>query len=282
MKGEKSKIILSLIVIVLFSFLDSPSLEAWTSHEKYKKKIRRQRLPGRSEAESLYNQAEEYFLNNNYREVINITGKIISLSPRSRYADDALYLRGVSYLKQARYEQARSDFNRILDEYRSSDLKSKARTSLADSYYLAEDVNEAIIRYREFAIDNPRTSLLCMVYFRLGRCYQKKGRWDEAEYYFKKVCKDYPLSFEATQAAVILEEDNLYFTVQVGSFREKTNALEIRDRLKKEGQLAYLSQVRQKGELLYRVRVGKFDTRSEAVYTARQLKKKGYLTKIYP
>ncbi len=282
MRGEKSKIILLSIAVILFSFLDSTSLQAWTSHEKYKKKIRRQRLPGRREAENLYNQAEEYFLNSNYQEVINITTKIVSLNPRSRYADDALYLRGVSYLKKARYEQAREDFNRILDEYPRSNLNSSAKTSLADSYYLAEDVNEAIIRYREFAIDNPRSPLLGIVYFRLGRCYQKKGRWGEAEYYFKKVCKDYPLSFEATQAATVLEEDHLYFTVQVGSFREKTNALEIRDRLKKEGQPAYLSQIQQKGELLYRVRVGKFDTRSEAVYTARQLKKKGYLAKIYP
>jgi len=282
MRGEKSKIILSLIIVILFSFLDSPSLEAWTSHEKYKKKIRRQKVLGRSEAENLYNQAEEYFLNDNYREVISITGKIISLFPRDRHADDALYLRGLSYLKQARYEQAREDFNQILDEYPRSNLSSEARTSLADSYYLAEDINEAIIRYRQFAIDNPRSPLLCIVYFRLGRSYQKKGRWGEAEYYFKKVYKDYPLSFEAARAAAILEEDNLYFTVQVGSFREKTNALEVRDRLKKEGQPSYLSQVQQRGELLYRVRVGKFDTRSEAVYTARQLKKKGYLTKIYP
>ena len=282
MRRGKSKIILPLIVVILFSFLDNTSLQAWTSHEKYKKKIRRQKVLGRSEAESLYNQAEEYFLNDNYREVININSKIISLFPRSRYADEALYLRGLSYLKQARYEQAREDFNQILDEYPRSNLNSEARTSLADSYYLAEDINEAIIRYRQFAIDNPRSPLLCIVYFRLGRSYQKKGRWGEAEYYFKKVRKDYPLSFEATLAAAILEEDNLYFTVQVGSFREKSNALEVRDRLKKEGQPSYLSQVQQKGELLYRVRVGKFDTRSEAVYTARQLKKKGYLAKIYP
>ena len=156
MRREKSKILLPLIVIVLFSFLDSSSLEAWTSHEKYKKKIRRQKVLGRSEAENLYNQAEEYFLNNNYQEVISITTKIISLFPRDRHADDALYLRGVSYLKKARYEQARKDFNRILDEYPRSNLNSSAKTSLADSYYLAEDINEAIIRYRQFAIDNPR------------------------------------------------------------------------------------------------------------------------------
>ena len=157
MKKGKSKIILPLIVIVFFSFLDNPSLQAWTSHEKYKKKIRRQKVLGHSEAESLYNQAEEYFLKSNYREVINITGKIVSLNPRSRYADDALYLRGVSYSKQARYEQAREDFNRILDEYPRSNLNSEARTSLADSYYLAEDLNEAIIRYRQFTIEDRKS-----------------------------------------------------------------------------------------------------------------------------
>ncbi len=282
MRNKKSKIILPLIIVILLSVLDSASLNAWTSREKNKKIRRQQKVLGRDEAENLYNQAEEYFLNNDYRDVVKVAGKIISLHPRNRYADEALYLRGLSYLKQARYKQAREDFNQILNEYRRSKLTSEAETSLADSYYLAEDINEAISRYRQFAIDNPRSPLLSAVYFRLGRCYQKKGRWDEAEYYFKKVRSDYPLSFEASQAAAILTEGSLYFAVQVGCFKDRSNALEVRDRLKKQGHESYLLPVQQKGELLYRVRVGKFDTRNEAVYTARQLKKKGYLTKIYP
>ncbi|MEA3328740.1 MAG: tetratricopeptide repeat protein [Candidatus Omnitrophota bacterium] len=274
----------ALIIAVLLSFLISSAVEArnvqggWTS----RKKPRREKTLKRREVEKLYRQAEEHFLSNDYRQAIAKFEKVIYLHFHSRYADDALLLSGVSYLKEKEWSKARENLNRLLSDCPRSSLTGQARLSLADSFYLSGDLNQAVSRYKQFLIDNPHGPLLAEVYFKLGRCYREKGRWDEARYYFEKVYADYPLSFEAGEASVILTKDKLYFTVQVGSFVNKTNALNACARLKNKGYQAFLRQVREKGRLLYRVRVGNFDTRGEADYIAVQLNKDGYSTKIYP
>ena len=274
-----------LSMVILLFLIISPVAEAgnvnvngWTT----KKAIRRKKALKNREAEMLYRQAEEQFLKNNYQQAIDKLKNIESLHPRDRYADDALLLAGVSYLKEENWQKAREKLKKLLGQYPKSNLLGKAELSLGDSFYLAKDIDGAIFRYKQFLINNSQNPLLAEVYFKLGRCYQKKGRWSEAKYYFEKVYADYPLSFEAAGASGILTENGLFFTIQMGSFLDKTNALKTRDKLKNEGYQAYISEVREKGKLLYRVRIGEFDTQGEADYIAKELKEKGYSTRIYP
>ena len=275
----------TLITIVLLFLLINTTAQAagvggWTTRKAGSREGKK--VPGRREAEQLYRQAEEHFLGSNYQQAIAKFEKAVYLHPRGRYADNALLLSGVSCLKEKEWSKARENLNRLLSDYPRSNLTGQARLSLADSFYLSGDLNQAISRYKKFLIDNPHGPLLAEVYFKLGRCYQEKGRWDEARYYFEKVYADYPLSFEAGEASVILTKDKLYFTVQVGSFIDRTNALNTCAKLKDRGYQAFVREAREKGKILYRVRVGNFDTRGEADYIAAQLNKKGYSTKIYP
>jgi TolA-binding protein len=275
-----------LAIVILLSLIVSGVAEArtvagWT-RKTTRRALRRKKILGRREVERLYKQAEEYFLNDNYQEAIGKLESIVSHFPRSRYADDALFLIGLSYLKEKDWQEARGNFRKLLGEYHDSNLLAEAQIGLADSSYLAGDINQAISGYRQFLIDNPQGPLLAEVYLKLGRCYQKKGRWDEARYYFKRVCADYPLSFEAVEASSMLGNDKLYFTVQVGSFVDRRNALSTCKKLENRGYQAYLSEVKKEGRLLYRVRVGRFESRGEADYIAGQLRKRGYSPEIYP
>ena len=62
------------------------------------------------------------------------------------------------------------------------------------------------------------------------------------------------------------------FMVQVGSFADQSNAMELRDRLRNAGYSAHLDQTQQQGKRRYRVRVGPEIERVDAQELQRQLK----------
>lgn len=230
----------------------------------------------------LFGRIEECFLGERYQQAVTLCRELINSLPRSRYADDGLYIMGLAYLKEEEFVLARRSFESILSQYPDSDLRDDAEIGLADSYYLEEDIDKATALLREIPTRYPESASLCRVYFKLGECYQKKGIWGQARYYFQKVQADYPLSFEASRVAEILKEGKLCFTVQVGSFVDKDNAREVCDRLQRRGYTTHISEVRRGGRLFYRVRVGEFDTKVEAEYMAKDLRKEGFPTKICP
>ena len=62
------------------------------------------------------------------------------------------------------------------------------------------------------------------------------------------------------------------WAVQVGSFRNKPNALGLRDQLRKKGYDAYVDEVKLDGKPLYRLRVGPVAKRPKAEELAHKLK----------
>ena len=81
-------------------------------------------------------------------------------------------------------------------------------------------------------------------------------------------------------ASQALREEILYFTVQVGSFNKKANALKLCDELVRKGYDA--SIVRSQDEESNKVRVGKLNTREEAEKLAKKLRAEGLPTKVLP
>ncbi len=195
---------------------------------------------------------------------------------------DALYIMGLSYLRNAQYERARRVLKRLLSQTPPASLREDAYLILADSFLLEDKINTAISRYKEMALDFPETLLMSLIYMRLGECYQKKAKWQEAKEYFHKVKHLYPRTIEAEEAERILKDYPVFFTIQVGAFREKENAQSLLRGLKRDGFNAYIEEFKKDGQGIYRVRVGRWDTRSEARYIEGKLKKKGFPTKVYP
>ena len=66
------------------------------------------------------------------------------------------------------------------------------------------------------------------------------------------------------------------FTVQVGSFIHRANALRLMKELKKIHQVVYISILKTPESKYYRVRLGKFSSRQEAYQYAHLLVKDGY------
>ena len=107
-------------------------------------------------------------------------------------------------------------------------------------------------------------------------------RWEDANKFLTKIVSDFPQSPEAPIAKQLLEEKQ-YFAVQVGSFLDKSRALELIEDLKGSGQYSYVVETTAPdGEVFYRVRVGQMSSLKDAEELKNRLDKLGYPTLIYP
>ena len=162
----------------------------------------------------------------------------------------AYYLLGTCLLKEGRYDEARKNFDIILQRFPRSKFCDDASLSVANSYLLEGDYNQASLKYGQFLRDFTRSELSS-----IARRQQK-------------LCK---------QGSPYV---GFYFSVQLGCFSNKTNAEKLRDKLINNGYQAYILEL--PGDELYHVRVGKLSSRSQAESLEQRLKAAGYSTKICP
>lgn len=224
--------------------------------------------------------AEEYFVLGDYEAAAREAAK--TLSSESKEKDKLYYISGTSLNKLGRYELARENFKSLIENHPRSGYAPLAQLGLADSYYLSADYQNAAGAYEKYITVYPKSGAAATAYFRLGKCAQKEGRWRSARNYYQKVKAEYPLSFEARTASEALSDEILYFTVQVGSFGKKSNALKLCDELVKKGYDASILKARGEVPEVYRVRVGRLDTRAEAEELAKRLQAEDLPVKILP
>ena len=220
---------------------------------------------------------EGYFVSGDYENTVREGLKALETS---RQKDKIFYMIGTSLNKLGRYDLARKNFSSLIEASPGSDLAPLAQLGIADSYYLGGDYKAAMAEYEKFVASYPRSQAAATAYFRIAKCEQKEGRWQDARNHYQKVRSDFPSSFEAQMASQALNEETLYFTVQVGSFNKKANALKLCDELVKKGYDA--SVLKSQDEKPDRVEVGKLETRAEAEELAKKLRAEGLPTKVLP
>jgi len=194
--------------------------------------------------------AQALILKDAYAQAARECRKLLAGRNSSKVKAKAYYLLGVCFLKEAKYEEARKNFNIVLRRYSRSKFYNDAALGIADSYFLGQDFKQAKEYYEQFIKDFPRSELISIARRQLKAC--KKGN-------------DY---------------NNSYFSVQLGCFLKKGNAQKQRDKLINAGYQAYIVEVLASG--FYHVRVGKFDNKREAKFLEKKLKNEGYSTKICP
>ena len=109
----------------------------------------------------------------------------------------------------------------------------------------------------------------------------KLGNLSEGKKYAQILTAKFPSSFEAKKAG-LLDTEGIFYTVQVGAFSNRNNALQLSYDLKENGFDAYLEPIERLGDKLYRVRVGKFGSKDRAIDLQEKLSDAGYPTKIFP
>jgi len=231
-------------------------------------------------SEAIAANIDKYFVNGEYENAVLEARRLLSSEPKE--ADKIYYILGMSLNKLGKYESARGNLQLLLKMYPRSDYAPLAQLAIGDGYYLSGDYRNASESYERYIAKYPKSEGAAIAYFRLAKCTQREGRWQTARNYYQKVKREYPLSFEAQLAAQALSEEILYFTVQVGSFSKKANALKLCDELtKKDYDASILKSKSSRGDF-YKVRVGRLDRREDAEELAKRLQAEGLPTSILP
>jgi outer membrane protein assembly factor BamD (BamD/ComL family) len=193
---------------------------------------------------------------------------------------EALYRLGLSYLKVGDYAKARNNFRTIIKKFRASQFYQPALVKLADAYFLEKDLEKARSLYLDLLSKNLTSTFQPLIYLRLAQIAGKQGAWDEEKKYVEIIKEEHPRTIESKYAQ-ILEKRGYFFTIQVGAFSQRKNALTLLNELKAKYP-TYLVRERFDDITLYKVRIGKFKERGYVEKIKRSLIKDGYASRIYP
>ncbi|MDD5129355.1 MAG: SPOR domain-containing protein [Candidatus Omnitrophica bacterium] len=221
------------------------------------------------------------FLQGNYRRVI-----LEGLAQKGHFniqgADELNYLLGLSYLKEAKLEQAQDCLRSILNNPISK-FKEQAFLALADIYLIKGQYQEAEDLYGKLLENNPNTSFKAAILYRLSQLGYRKGNKEQFDEYLSKLKRDFPLSLELRPNRGIPRSEpflseSTEFSVQVGFFGKYLNAVNFKNKLAAGGYPAYIEGSNEG----YRVKVGRFKTQMEALDTENKLSQDGFSTKLCP
>jgi tRNA-2-methylthio-N6-dimethylallyladenosine synthase len=223
------------------------------------------------------------FLEGDYKAAISEGEKLIAQDPHS---DELYYILALSYLKDGNILRASDIFEIILKEFKDSRFKEDARLSLGDTYFLRGDFVKARDHYYGLISSNSQTKFKAGLYYRLSQIGAKLGDTRQAKEYMDKLNQAFPLNLESRVnndlSSLLGPASDIYYTVQVGSFTNITNASNLKARLIQKGYPAYIEEASSKSQVSYRVKVGRTRLRHEIVSLEKKLSLEGYPTKICP
>ncbi|MFH1045703.1 MAG: SPOR domain-containing protein [Candidatus Omnitrophota bacterium] len=210
---------------------------------------------------SMFYGIEKLMLKDDYQLAAQACERILSSNYRSTTKVKAHYLLGLCLLKQSKFESAREQFDTVLRGFSTSPYGDDASLSIAHSYFLDGNCSQAATNYNQFLIDYPRSELTSVARAYLDRCVKGEPALD-------------------TTAPGPVDDSGQDYTVQVGCFSNRTNALRLRDKVLSAGFEGYIQEL--PSDNLYHVRVGHFSNRLDAEFLEQKLKTKGYSTKVCP
>ena len=205
----------------------------------------------------------------------------LAKASRLKKTDEVLYLLGLVHSRIGEYDLARDNFRNLISKFENSSLRSQARVKLADTYFLTKSYDMAESIYNDILIKSITIEEKPLIYLRLAQISARRGNWNEKNKYLTLIKQEYPNSPEMKYVSS-LEEMGDFFTIQVGAFTIKKNALALVDELEGQDYSARI-EVDDKGSYpIYRVRVGRFKKRYDVEKAHESLADNSYPAHIYP
>jgi len=138
---------------------------------------------------------------------------------------------------------------------------------IADTYFLQKDYSRAKELYLEIEQRSPSGDFMPVVLLRLAQITSRQGKWDERSKYIRRIKSKYPKASEM-KFVKVLEALGDFFTIQVGAFSIRKNALLLVE-VSKRGLFPIYRQ-RKKRTAIFFIKCGLADSR-----IATMLKKSG-------
>lgn len=225
-------------------------------------------------------EAQAKYLRGEYSQAVEDLEKILSMHKDEKSPARLYYYLGLSYLKEGNYIRASDCFDIILKEYQDCEFREPAEIKLIDIDILNSDYTLALNRCENFLAKFPASDFKGRVLFRQYKAYLKSGNLELANQALSKLKTSYPAAVElsAIEEKPAAQE---YFSVQVGSFKDRLNAENLKNLLKQKGYESYILEGKdEQDNLILRVRVGKFGLIQEAKELEKRLSEQGMPTKI--
>ncbi len=124
-----------------------------------------------------------------------------------------LYEKGEFELDRKRYDDARTNFRRVVERHPESSFAPRARFLMGRAYYLEGEFDKAIKEFEAFMSFYPRHMIADLVQYNLAMSYydqmksveQDQGLTAKALEHFKRLVKEYPESRYATNALAYID-----------------------------------------------------------------------------
>jgi TolA-binding protein len=237
-------------------------------------------------AEVLYGVAQYNFALGYYLTAARDYQKLLRTYPDSDLATESLYWLASSKLAIGAPDSARFYFHRLLDDYGESPMVPWAELGLVDALFMAQGFSLARAQCRVFLEAHPQSTLLPVALFRFAEIHEALGEREAAQGILRQLVDDYPDTYQGDQARRQLtewgeligksEEPEVQeggYTVQVGAFSNRANALNLETQLRTEGYQVEVVKKAGQHRSLYLVWVGLYGSREEALREAQLLEK---------
>ena len=224
---------------------------------------------------------EAAVMDKNYEQARALAAGLLKDTADPKQRIEAQYYLGLSQLRLGQYAQARKAFQIVMRAAPNQELYDKAALGLVEGLSMAGFYKDALKEGEALLRKSPDSQSKSLIYLKIARAHLKLMQWRNAKEYLQKIAVKFPQSFEAPIAQGLLEEKE-YFTVQVGSFLDRSRAVKLTDGLKAKGQYAYIVETTSKMKTFYRVRVGQMTSLKDAQALEFDLSHRGYPTLIYP
>jgi len=241
-------------------------------------------------------KAEEFFLEGKYDKALMQADSAINTDSGKKY--ELYYLKGLSALKLNKFAEARRAFEYVTERYPRSDRALDSYIGIGDAYYLEGNTSGALRSYKAAADAFADDRNIVVVRERIAECMAKPGMRDRPKEYAEPrpvetkavekrkesvnfaPKKKEDIDMEPPVQKIAGRDSTGQFSVQVGSFRSRSNASKLVSMLCARHYDARLESPAGQSDKIYRVRVGRVSSQEEAERLAVKLKREGYPTKV--
>ena len=231
--------------------------------------------------DALYAICQYHYAKGYYVTAGKMFRNLIKTYPESEYSDDAAYWSASCYLASERPDSALAEWRAFSTSYPESDFFEWAVLGRGDALFALNKFSEAISEY-EHIVDSFFTGdVKRIALYRIGQCNERLGNSEDAQKFYNRVMKEFPQGSEwiliggarkQPSSSDQREEDG--FTVQVGAFAHKENAIKLHDILSQKGyEVKIITKFKEESTVLHAVQVGTYRSREEAEITAERLEK---------
>lgn len=222
-------------------------------------------------------EAIKLFNSSQYERARDIFVRVAEDENNPRIAEAYYYLGRLSFIP----DSALFYFNKVKTDYPQSRYADISYLEIAKSNIARKKYQNAIITLNELLRKYPDTNLQDEIMFWLGVSYMSSDKEKEGISILENLRKTYPKSVWSERALAIIpskdtpEVPQEYYTVQVGSYRNKSNAEKYAEEIRKKDFSVQIVEALVKGNTYYRVWVGEFSTIEQAKTFSRELESLG-------